>query len=105
MKKNSQKTVTKKASIEQSSNSSDSESDDEEAELKPRKKRAAKGKMQNSDGVKKRKNLSKDINVSGKKRIKPAETMTENHSDAEDSGSVSEDGNSGSSAEKPTKVI
>lgn len=60
--------------------------------------------MQNFDGVKKRKTPSKDLNISGKKRIKSAEAMKENHSDAEDGGSVSEDGNSQSSAEKPTKV-
>ncbi|XP_015867105.2 uncharacterized protein LOC107404639 isoform X2 [Ziziphus jujuba] len=103
VKKNSQKTVPKKARIVESSDSSDTESDEEEDELKIRKKRAPKGKMQNFDGVKKRKTPSKDLNISGKKRIKSAEAMKENHSDAEDGGSVSEDGNSQSSAEKPTK--
>lgn len=44
------------------------------------------------------------MNISGKKRTKPAETMTKNHSDAEDSGSASEDGHSQSSAEKTIKV-
>ncbi|KAF3445669.1 hypothetical protein FNV43_RR10845 [Rhamnella rubrinervis] len=101
--KNSQKTVSKEVSIEESSDSSDNESDEEEDEPKPKKKSVPKGKVQNSDGLKKRKNPGKDMNISGKKRIKPAETVTKSHSDAEDSGSASEDGQSQSSAEKTIK--
>lgn len=76
----------------------------EEDEPKPRKNSVPKRKVQNSDGLKKRKNLGKDMNISGKKRTKHEEIMTKNHSDAEDSGGVSDDGHSQSSSEKPIKV-
>jgi hypothetical protein len=45
------------------------------------------------------------MKVSAKKRIKPSETVSEdNNNDMEDSGNVSEDNDSPSSAEKPLKV-
>ncbi len=72
--------------------------------MKPRKKNVPKGKMRNSD-VKKRKRPAKETNISSKKQRKGAKTISEENSDAEDGGDVSEDGHSESSAEKPVKVI
>lgn len=106
VKKNVKKSAQKKASTkvsDESSGSSDNESSEEEDEVKPRSKSAAKGKMLNSDGIKKRKRMVKETNISGKKRIKPTEP--EDNSDSEDRGNVSEDDRSQSSAEKHVKVI
>lgn len=55
--------------------------------------------------AKKRKRLEKESKVSGKKRIKPVETVPEENSDAEDGLNASEDSHSQSSAEKPVKVL
>ncbi|BFG19105.1 hypothetical protein CerSpe_053780 [Prunus speciosa] len=107
VKKNVKKSVQRKASTkvrsDESSGSSDNESVEEEDEVKPRKKSVPKGKMQNSNDLKKRKRMANETNISGKKRIKPSETEPEDKSDAEDSGNVSEDDRSQSSAEKPVK--
>lgn len=109
VKKKVKKSVQRKASTkvrsDESSGSSDNESVEEEDEVKPRKKSVPKGKMQNSNDLKKRKRMANETNISGKKRIKPSETEPEDKSDAEDSGNVSEDDRSQSSAEKPVKVI
>lgn len=109
VKKNVKKSVQRKASTkvrsDESSGSSDNESDEEEDEVKPRNKSVPKGKMQNSNDLKKRKRMANETNISGKKRIKPSETEPEDKSDAEVSGNVSEDDRSQSSAEKPVKVI
>lgn len=98
--------ASKKVSSEESSDSSDSKGDEEEEEeeVKPRKKSIPKGKMQKSD-LTKRKKPAKETNVSNKKPRKAGETISEDNSDAEDSGHVSEDDNSQSSPEKPVKVI
>jgi hypothetical protein len=72
--------------------------------VKPRKKSIPKGKMQKSD-LTKRKKSAKETNVSNKKPRKAGETISEDNSDAEDGGHVSEDDNSQSSPEKPVKVI
>lgn len=72
--------------------------------MKPRKKSIPKGKMQKSD-LTKRKKPAKETNVSNKKRRKAGETISEDNSDAEDGGHVSEDDHSQSSPEKPVKVI
>lgn len=102
VKKNSQRKVAKKVSNEESSDSSEGKSDADE-EVKPRKKILRKGKDNNEP--KKRKKPTKDTNISGKKkRIKATETLTEANSDADDNGNVSEDGDSQSIAENPTKV-
>ncbi|KAE8077437.1 hypothetical protein FH972_016002 [Carpinus fangiana] len=97
--------VSKKVSSEESSDSSDSKGDEEEEEeeeVKPRKKSIPKGKMQKSD-LTKRKKPAKETNVSNKKPRKAGETISEDNSDAEDGGHVSEDDNSQSSPEKPVK--
>lgn len=100
-KKNSQRKVAKKVSNKESSDSSEGKSDEDE-KVKPRKKILRKGKDNNEP--KKRKNPTKDTNISGKKkRIKATETLTEANSDADGNGNVSEDGDSQSFAEKPTK--
>ncbi|PON46991.1 Homeodomain-like containing protein [Parasponia andersonii] len=95
-KKDSPRKVAKKVRNEESS-----DSDEDEDQVKPRKKSVTKGKDSNES--KKRKKPTKDTNISGKKRIKAAETLTEDNSDAEDNGIVSEDDHSQSSAEKSTK--
>ena len=101
-KKDSQRKVAKKVRSEENSDSANSESDEDEDQVKPRKKFVTKGKDSNES--RKRKKPTKDTNISGKKRIKAAETLTEKTSDAEDNGIVSEDDHSQSSAEKSTKV-
>lgn len=66
---------------------------------------APKGKTQNSEDLRKRKRPVKETKMPSKKRSKTAETVSEDNSDAEDSGNVSDDGHSQSSSEKPVKVI
>ncbi|PON76359.1 Histone chaperone domain CHZ [Trema orientale] len=100
-KKDSPRKVAKKVRSEESSDSANSGSDEDEDQVKPRKKSITRGKDSNES--KKRKKPTKDTNISGKKRIKAAETLTEDNSDAEDNGIVSEDDHSQSSAEKSTK--
>ncbi|KAI4337802.1 hypothetical protein L6164_016177 [Bauhinia variegata] len=98
--------ATKKVSSEESSDTSDQDSDGEEEqeeEVKPRKRSASKGKVQNSVGSKKRKGPVEETNLSSKKRIKPARAESGDNSDAEESGKNSDDDQSHSSAEKPTK--
>ncbi|PRQ26528.1 putative histone chaperone domain CHZ [Rosa chinensis] len=102
VKKPQRKTTPEEIS-EESSGPADSETDEEEDVVKPRKKSVTKGKMQNSDGLKKRKRLAKETNISGKKRIKSLKADSEEKSDAKDGGNVSEDEDSQSSAEKPVK--
>jgi hypothetical protein len=80
------------------------EEEEEEEEVKPRKKSIPTGKMQKSD-LTKRKKPAKETNVSNKKRRKAGETISEDNSDAEDSGHVSEDDHSQSSPEKSVKVL
>lgn len=97
VKKNSQSKASKKTASEESSDSLDS--DIGETEVKPKKRVAAKGKAQNSEAVKKRKRPEeKKTKETGKKRIKPADVISE-----EEGGNVSEDSNSQSSAEKSVK--
>lgn len=104
IKAESQGKASKKTSREDSSDSPDSESEEEdEEEVKPKKKIGAKQNTLNSEVAKKRKRLEKESKVSGKKRIKPVETVPEENSDAEDGGNASEDSHSQSSAEKPVK--
>jgi len=104
LKNNSHGKASKRVSSEESADSSDKESDEEE-EVKPKKKKTgAEQKMQNAEGSKKRGRLVKETKVSAKKRIKPSETVSEDNNDMEDSGNVSEDNDSPSSAEKPLKV-
>ncbi|EOY16257.1 Uncharacterized protein TCM_035094 isoform 2 [Theobroma cacao] len=124
LKKNSQSKASKKASKKLSSASSGSESDEEEGEeeededededvdeeeeeeeeeVKPKKKISAKGKIKNSEGLKKRKIPKKEAEMPSKKRSKHAESISDDNSDAEDSGSVSDDNRSRSSAAKAVK--
>ncbi|KAI4307282.1 hypothetical protein L6164_030486 [Bauhinia variegata] len=97
--------ATKKVSSE-SSDTSDQESDEEEKEeevVKPTKRSSSKGKVQNSVGSKRRKGSVKETNLSSKKRIKPARAESEDNSDTEDGGKVSDDDQSRSSPKKPAK--
>ncbi|XWS25159.1 hypothetical protein CRYUN_Cryun27aG0046500 [Craigia yunnanensis] len=115
LKKNSQSKASKKASKKVNSASSGSESDEEEEhededeeeeeeeEVKPKKKIAPKGKIKNSEGLKKRKIPKKEAEMPSKKRSKHAESMSDDNSDKEDSGSISDDGRSRSSAAKAVR--
>lgn len=101
LKKNYQ-SKAKVVSSEGSSDTSDGEVDEED-EMKPRKKIFSKGKVQNYEGLKKRKRPEKDIKESSKKKTKAVKIVSEDNIVAEDSGSVSDDGRSQSSSEKPIK--
>lgn len=104
-KKSLKKNYQSKAKVvgsEGSSDTSDGEVDEEE-EMKPRKKIVSKGKVQNYEGLKKRKRPEKDIKESSKKKTKAVKIVSEDNIVAEDSGSVSDDGRSQSSSEKPIK--
>lgn len=100
---NSQSKTSKKTSSIESSDSSDSERDDEEHVETPKKKVATKGKIQKSEGLKKRKRPAKEAQVSRKKQIKLSEEASEENSDGEDSGDTSDDGRSRSAAGKTVK--
>ncbi|KAL9313599.1 hypothetical protein ACSQ67_019051 [Phaseolus vulgaris] len=91
-------------SSEENSDTSDKEIDEDESqedEVKPMKKVVPKGKAQTPVQSKKRKGEESDL--SSKKRMKPAKAASEEISDAEDSGKNSEDDQSHSSSEKPSK--
>ncbi|KAI9201379.1 hypothetical protein LWI28_022499 [Acer negundo] len=103
LKKTSSSKALKKVSSEGSSDSSDGETGEEEEEVKSKKKIVSKRKIQNSEGLKKRKRPEKETKVSSKKQIKAVKMESEGNSDAENSGIVSEDGHSQSSADKPAK--
>jgi len=106
VKKKPDTKVTKKVSSEEDSDTSDKETDEDESqedEVKPRKKVVPKGKVQTPIQSKKRKGEETDL--SSKKRIKSAKAASEEISDAEDNGKNSEDDQSPSSSEKPSKVI
>ncbi|RDX71877.1 hypothetical protein CR513_48716 [Mucuna pruriens] len=104
VKKKPDTKVTKKVSSEENSDTSDKGTDEkesEEDEVKPKKKIVPKGKMQTSVQPKKRKAEEADLSI--KKKAKPAKAASEDNSDAEDSGKNSEDDQSHSSPEKPSK--
>ncbi|XVE60346.1 hypothetical protein DITRI_Ditri05aG0121500 [Diplodiscus trichospermus] len=118
LKKNSQSKPSRKASNKLNSVSSGSESDEdeehededkedegeeEEEEVKPKRKIAPKGKIKNSEVLKKRKIPKKEVEMPSKKRSKHAESMSDNSSGDEDSGSISDDGHSRSSGAKTVK--
>ncbi|KAJ0024814.1 hypothetical protein Pint_08200 [Pistacia integerrima] len=103
LKNNSHNKASKKVTSQGSSDSSESETREEEDDVKPRKKIVSKGKLQNFEGLKKRKRPEKETKVSGKKHIKATKTVSKDNSDAEESEIVSEDDPSQSSAEKPVK--
>ncbi|XP_022773227.1 glutamic acid-rich protein-like [Durio zibethinus] len=118
-KKSSQSKASKKASKKVSSASSGSKSDEEEEHkdedeedvgeeeeeevVKPKKKIAPKGKIKDSEGLKKRKIPKKEAEMPSKKRSKHTESMSDDNSDEEDSGSISDDGRSQSSTAKAVK--
>lgn len=99
------KKTSKKINTEESSASSASESDEIEDEVKLKKKVVPKGKVQKSEGLKKRKAPVKETKVSNKKQKRLTKTKSEENSDAEDGENVSEDSQSQSAAEKPVKVV
>ncbi|KAJ4700658.1 DNA ligase 1-like isoform X1 [Melia azedarach] len=103
LKKNSQ-SKAKEGTSKGSSDTSDGEIEEEDDDVKPRKKILSKGKMQKSEGLKKRKRPEKETKASSKKTTKAAKTVSEDKTNAEDSGSVSDEGRSQSSAEKPVKM-
>ncbi|KAG8493896.1 hypothetical protein CXB51_011310 [Gossypium anomalum] len=81
----------------------DEEEEEEEEEVKPKKKITPKGKIKNSEGLKKRKIPKKEAEMPSKKRSKHAERNSDDDSNEEDSGSVSDDGRSQSSSAKAVK--
>ncbi|KAL5076633.1 hypothetical protein RYX36_015617 [Vicia faba] len=109
VKKKPNSKATKKVSTEGNSDNSDEMSEeDEEDEVKPRKKSVTKGKTQTPVGPKKRK--GDESSLPSKKKAKPAKSVSEVNSDAEDDGKNSEDDGknseddqSRSSAENTTK--
>ncbi|KAK8580251.1 hypothetical protein V6N13_143368 [Hibiscus sabdariffa] len=108
-KKNSQSRTSKNVSKKLSS-SSGSENDEEEGEeeeeeeqVKPKKKITPKGNIKNSEGLKKRKIPKNEAQMPSKKRSKHMESDSDDNSNKEDSGSVSDDGRSRSSAAKARK--
>ncbi|XVF64593.1 hypothetical protein PTKIN_Ptkin09bG0180900 [Pterospermum kingtungense] len=116
LKKNTQSKASKRASKKVNSASSGSENDEEEEhededegeeeeeeEVKPKKKISQKGKIKNSEGLKKRKIPKKEAVMPSKKRSKHAKSMSDDNSEGEDSGSSSDDGRSRSSAAKEVK--
>nr|KJB59211.1 hypothetical protein B456_009G245100 [Gossypium raimondii] len=120
LKKNSQSKTSEKVSKKVISASSGSENDEEgdeeeeedddegeeeeeEEEVKPKKKITPKGKIKNSEGLKKRKIPKKEAEMPSKKRSKHAERNSDDNSNEEDSGSVSDDGRSQSSSAKAVK--
>lgn len=105
LKNNAHNKALKKVTGQKNSDSSESGTREEEDDVKPRKKIVSKRKLQNSEGLKKRKRPEKETKVSGKKQIKATKTMSEDNSDAEECGIVSEDDQTQSSAEKPVKVF
>lgn len=80
-----------------------SSSEEENDEVKPGKKTATKGRIANSNEMKKRKRSTKET-VSAKKQSKHAQHSSEDDGDEEGGENVSEDGQSESSNEKPVKV-
>ncbi|XP_022768210.1 glutamic acid-rich protein-like [Durio zibethinus] len=108
LKKNFQSKTSKKVNEKVNSASSggendEEEEDEEEEEVKPKKKIIPKGKIKNSEGLKKRKIPKKEAEMPSKKRIKHTESNSDDNSDEEGSGSVSDDGRSQSSAAKAVK--
>ncbi|KAB2083101.1 hypothetical protein ES319_A05G242700v1 [Gossypium barbadense] len=81
----------------------DEEEEEEEEEVKPKKKISPKGKIKNSEGLKKRKIPKKEAEMPSKKRSKHAERNSDDNSNEEDSESVSDDGRSQSSSAKAVK--
>ncbi|MBA0661465.1 hypothetical protein Goklo_005757 [Gossypium klotzschianum] len=79
------------------------EEEEEDEEVKPKKKITPKGKTKNSEGLKKRKIPKIEAEMPSKKRSKHTESNSDDNSDEEDSGSVSDDGCSRSSAAKAVK--
>lgn len=100
--KNSHSQASRKTIGDGSSESLESHSDKEE--VKAETEISSKGKTQNSEDVRKRKRPVKET-IPSKKRSKTAETVSEDNSDGDDSGNVSDDGHSQSSSEKTVKVI
>lgn len=109
-------TVSKKKSLNETSHgraskraskrdSDSSEVEEEEEEVETKKKVTSRGKMQNSEGLKKRKRAGTETKTSSKKQSMASKRVSADNSDAEDSGIVSEDGHSHSSAEKSVKVV
>ncbi|XP_031373904.1 ABC transporter F family member 4 isoform X1 [Punica granatum] len=103
-KKGTQRKASKKVADgggSESSNSEEEEKEEDEEEVKVRKKTAVKGRMQKSEGLKKRKTPpSKEAKTSSRKRIKPEQAASDSNTDMEDRGHASEGDESQSSAEK-----
>ncbi|KAM7518886.1 hypothetical protein LguiB_017848 [Lonicera macranthoides] len=99
------KKPSKKIKTEESSALLVSKSEVIEDEVKSKKKVVPKGKVQKSEGLKKRKAPVKETKVSNKKQKRVTETKSVENSDAEDGGNLSEDSQSQSSAEKPVKKM
>ncbi|KAI3470344.1 hypothetical protein Pfo_027007 [Paulownia fortunei] len=95
---------SKKVSSKEGSDSSHSESDEMEDKVKSRKEAASRRNIKKLEQPKKRK-ISKesDLDVSGKKQNKLAKRQKEEDNDTDEDGSLSEDGQSQPSVEKPAQ--
>ncbi|KAK6144994.1 hypothetical protein DH2020_021814 [Rehmannia glutinosa] len=94
----------KKVSSEEGSDSSHSESDEMEVKVKSRKETASRKNIKKVDQPKKRKiSRVSDQDISGKKQNKLAKRQKEEETNNDEDGSLSEDGQSQSSAEKPAQ--
>lgn len=96
---------SKKVSSEEGSDSSHSERDEMEDKVKSRKEAASRRNIKKLEQPKKRKISEKtDLDVSGKKQNKLAKRQKEEDNNSDEDGSLSEDGQSQSSVEKPVQV-
>ncbi|KAE8715453.1 auxin-induced protein 5NG4 [Hibiscus syriacus] len=111
LKKNSQSGTAKRVSKKLSSSSGsendeeegDEDDEEEEEEVKPKKNITPKGNIKNFEGLKKRKIPKTEAQVPSKKRSKHTESNSDDNSN-EESGSVSDDGRSRSSAAKIKEI-
>ncbi|KAK6137833.1 hypothetical protein DH2020_028421 [Rehmannia glutinosa] len=95
---------SKKVSSEEGSDSSHSESDEMEVKVKSRKETASRKNIKKVEQPKKRKiSRVSDQDISGKKQNKLAKRQKEEETNNDEDGSLSEDGQSQSSAEKPAQ--
>ncbi|OMO62666.1 hypothetical protein CCACVL1_22694 [Corchorus capsularis] len=103
LKKQAQSNASKNSSKKMSSASSGSEGDEDEEEedVKPKRKIISKGKIKNSERA--RKIPKTEAGMPRKKTSRRAESISDDNSDSEESGSASDDGRSRSSAAKAVK--
>lgn len=99
------KSKKSKVSNKEESDTLQSESDEMDDKIKSRKEAAPRRNIKKLEQPKKRKISEKtDFDASGKKQNKLAKRQKQEDKNSDDDGSVSEDGQSPTSAEKPAKV-